>query len=665
MANSIVRLTVDDSSFNAKIKEAARAFTDFGKRVSSAGIEAMGDFAKGAKTAKAAFESFNAALKANALVLISSLAIQAASAIGEMIGNWITGANDAADAQDKLNEKLEETSRLIDQINDDGDFNARIAKASGASTSQVLQMKVDNAREANNAAMSALFDPNIKVGTEEYKKAKALYERTNKRLQRAIQDQKVDKVAQENKTGEYAAKKTGGGGGRKTTKLTPTQQAASDIKKAEKAYADTMNNAQQKLMEQMIDSDKYDKEILQGQQKLADAYLKAYNMTGDDDYLKSFRETAEHINIMQATIDAAAEAHKQEEKVTKEQEAAAKKLADAQAEAAQALKENDLKKFYAANKKIRTAGGEESKISKDEDFTFTGGNLEALVANLKERISQADVGSELLDKLNEQLVDANTLGNIIKTAIENGVDITQFDPQALFRKIFGDGNTAGDYISDSFWMELEENLNKHLAELNIKPIKLDIKTGEIKQLSDDAKNAAKSWRDVSSAVQSVGSALQQIEDPGAKIAGLIGQAVANIALGFAQATATTGSTSGIFGWIAAIAGGLATMTSTIAAIHSATGFQNGGIVQGAPKKYATGGIIQGNTYSSDMIPIRANAGELILNRAQQGNIASQLEGTASQNLRLYTDVSGRNLRIIMDNDSMSRGKGKFVTSNNR
>jgi hypothetical protein len=107
------------------------------------------------------------------------------------------------------------------------------------------------------------------------------------------------------------------------------------------------------------------------------------------------------------------------------------------------------------------------------------------------------------------------------------------------------------------------------------------------------------------------------------------------------------------------------MTSTIAAIHSATGFQNGGIVQGAPKKYATGGIIQGNTYSSDMIPIRANAGELILNRAQQGNIASQLEGTASQNLRLYTDVSGRNLRIIMDNDSMSRGKGKFVTSNNR
>ena len=86
MADSIVRLKVEDDSFNAKIKEAAKAFADFGKRVASAGVEAMGDFAKGAATAKTAFEGFNAALKANALVLVASLAVQAASAIGEMIG---------------------------------------------------------------------------------------------------------------------------------------------------------------------------------------------------------------------------------------------------------------------------------------------------------------------------------------------------------------------------------------------------------------------------------------------------------------------------------------------------------------------------------------------------------------------------------------------------
>ena len=107
MADSIVRLKVEDSSFNAKIKEAARSFADFGKRVASAGADAMADFAKGVKTAKVAFQGFNTALKANALVLVASLAVQAASAIGEMIGDWISGADDAAEAQKRLNDQLE------------------------------------------------------------------------------------------------------------------------------------------------------------------------------------------------------------------------------------------------------------------------------------------------------------------------------------------------------------------------------------------------------------------------------------------------------------------------------------------------------------------------------------------------------------------------------
>ena len=212
MAEPIVKLKVEDSSFNAKIKEAAKTFADFGKRVASAGADAFTQFAKGAKTAKAAFEGFNAALKANALVLVASLAIQAASAIGEMIGDWITGANDAADAQDRLNQKLEETAEAIERIKDEGDFNARIAKAAGASTTEVLKMKLDSAREAYNTAMATLFDPNVKVGTEEYNTAKNLFEQAEKRLKKAQQDLKVDEVAKANKTGEYAPR--GGGGGR-------------------------------------------------------------------------------------------------------------------------------------------------------------------------------------------------------------------------------------------------------------------------------------------------------------------------------------------------------------------------------------------------------------------------------------------------------------------
>ena len=284
------------------------------------------------------------------------------------------------------------------------------------------------------------------------------------------------------------------------------------------------------------------------------------------------------------------------------------------------------------------------------------------VKDLQEQIEHAPDETFITYMRGELQVAQEELDRLTGKTKTTGEAITQ-DLSAPLLQMSSILKQLNDELAHAETPEAYQNILADIKAINQEMENFKGNTG-VTELNKSGKNADKSWRDASSAVQSVGSALQQIEDPSAKIAGLIGQAIANIALGFAQATASD-SKLGVFGWIAAIAGGLATMTSTIAAIHSATGFQNGGIVQGAPKKYATGGIIQGNTYSSDMIPIRANAGELILNRAQQGNIASQLEGTASQNLRLYTDVSGRNLRIIMDNDSMSRGKGKFVTSNNR
>jgi hypothetical protein len=61
--------------------------------------------------------------------------------------------------------------------------------------------------------------------------------------------------------------------------------------------------------------------------------------------------------------------------------------------------------------------------------------------------------------------------------------------------------------------------------------------------------------------------------------------------------------------------------------------------------------------------VRVNAGETILTRAQAGVIADALEGSPMSNLKLETYVSGRRLRIVMNNDSMARGQGKLVSSN--
>ena len=156
--------------------------------------------------------------------------------------------------------------------------------------------------------------------------------------------------------------------------------------------------------------------------------------------------------------------------------------------------------------------------------------------------------------------------------------------------------------------------------------------------------------EAANAIGAVGNALQSIENPAVKIAGLIGEAIANIALGFAQATASD-SKFGVFGWISAIAGGLATMTSTISAIKSATA-----------GSYAYGGIVPGNNCSGDNNMIAVNSGELILTRAMQSNLASQLSTNSLSNLNLTASLSGETITLALNANSRRRGRGEFATT---
>ena len=115
---------------------------------------------------------------------------------------------------------------------------------------------------------------------------------------------------------------------------------------------------------------------------------------------------------------------------------------------------------------------------------------------------------------------------------------------------------------------------------------------------------------------------------------------------------------------------LVSIISTLTAVKSTPIFgwllANGGIAGGArgrhPIHAATGTIVPGNNYSGDRVPALVNSGELILNRAQQGNIASQLQGGGMQNMNLQAIVTGEQLRFILNTNSRRRGKGEYVTS---
>jgi hypothetical protein len=179
-------------------------------------------------------------------------------------------------------------------------------------------------------------------------------------------------------------------------------------------------------------------------------------------------------------------------------------------------------------------------------------------------------------------------------------------------------------------LALNDTLDKIRDYAKKNPVIIPITT-----VNDDIKKLTKTARITADVVGSIGDAFNAIEDPAAKVAGTVAQAIASVALGYAQAT-TQASSMGPWAWVAFAASGLAQMLTMISTIHSATG-------------YAQGGIVKGNSYSGDNIyggpDAMVNAGELVLTRAQQANLASNLEGSGGgfRDGQIVTTIEGETI----------------------
>lgn len=190
------------------------------------------------------------------------------------------------------------------------------------------------------------------------------------------------------------------------------------------------------------------------------------------------------------------------------------------------------------------------------------------------------------------------------------------------------------------------------ADLNVPGLSID-KLPTTK-LVKDGNSMADAWKDAASAVQSVGEAFNQIKDPTVQASALVAKAIATIALGFAQATERASAT-GIFGWIASLTAGAASMMTAIGAIHNATG-------------YAEGGIIKGNNFSGDNIfagGAWVNAGELVLTRSQQSSLASQLQSNQQRGGSSQPYVTGDIIFLGLQNYLQANGYGQLVTTKMR
>ena len=398
-----------------------------------------------------------------------------------------------------------------------------------------------------------------------------------------------------------------GGGGSTHTTATPQGRATNKVNEAERTYSETMQKASIRFEKGLDDTLTFKKKELSAQERLFDAYSDAYNTYKNPEIKKKQEEAADEIGKLSAEV-------KKETENQRASQEAARKLEAEQKKAAEALAK-------------RTALEESWK-------TPTLSSIGSLTQDITSRRNESAIGSAEFNNLSANLVDITSLNSIINASLENGINIDPAVTQSIMQQI-----VSGTDIDDSVWTDLENTINTHLAELGLDPIKFDFKTGNLKK---EAKGVEEGFESAAGAIQAVGSAMSQVEDPAVKVMGIVAEAIATIALTFAKSLKGTITP---WDWIAAAAAGTSTMIGVISAIHSSTG-------------YANGGMIKGNTYSGDQLMaqgpdgglIGLNAGEIVLNKAAQGNLASQLNDNSNATPRLMAEVSAEQIRFVIRNN---------------
>ena len=214
-----------------------------------------------------------------------------------------------------------------------------------------------------------------------------------------------------------------------------------------------------------------------------------------------------------------------------------------------------------------------------------------------------------------------------------------------------------DFIEQpSVWKQYAEGIRESFGAISDEMTNLteftpnfDPYTQNMKKMTEAAKQQQAAFNLAGQAAQSFGAALASIDDPSAKAAGQVMSAIASIALGFAMASSSANTAGTGWGWLAWLGAGMSAMVTTISTIHSLTG-------------YAQGGIVQGNSYSGDNVgPVMLDAGEVVLNKAQQSALASELQGAGLQNLSLEGVISGETIHIVHNRYLKRSGQGEIVT----
>ena len=198
--------------------------------------------------------------------------------------------------------------------------------------------------------------------------------------------------------------------------------------------------------------------------------------------------------------------------------------------------------------------------------------------------------------------------------------------------------------------EAQSEIDKIVEQLQavIPDLKIKVKVkedGSIETIKNDSISTAEAFSMAGQAIQGMGQAIGNLaqENEGLAKAVLVAQAVGQLVLSFAQAMSQAAA-QGPWAWIAAGVAGAATLTALIAQMQS----------------FEQGGIVQGSSYIGDKTLVRANAGEMILNRKQQNNLYKAIKNDNLGNNGIGGNVTfridGTTLKGVLNNTNRKIAK---------
>lgn len=497
---------------------------------------------------------------------------------------------------------------------------------------------------------------------------------------------------EEFKGNRYILQKAPGSG----SGASPQEQAQKSAESALAKYESAISLAAQELEAGTITDADYKKKLLSQQQKLYDAYGSAYHTYSDPKYKEAQDQAAAEIIRLGGEVKTSSDAQKQLQEATKQLEQQEKKraeeLAKLKTEGVTAVRNNDLSAALQVQKKA-VQGGFNGSVEIPLTFTYTDANMTALIGDMKQQLNKADFGSEVYADIQERLSDATAISGLLQLALENGIAATDLESvsQELFAQLLN-----GDNIDD----ETIESLRQALA----KSIKKNVKVSEKGEVTTDDKDSFKELttdiHSVTSGLSSVAAGLNSlgVEIPSGveKVIGVVNGVMqvitgisqiisvfqtsstnantialnANTAALYANSAAqgvSAGASAATGGAMAGAAGGMAA-GSAAGPIGMAIGlgvgllagsllFANGGIVPHA----ANGYLIPGNSFSGDVTPVLANAGEVILSKSQQNALVNQMQSNdAGASTQPF--VNGEQIFIGMNNTLKRMGRGEIVTT---